>query len=313
MKKLLGIIKKPIKLNIKKIIKWIIFLLFAYFVTAFFAVYYFDEKEKTERIEKHEKYIKITSGLRNTKIFGIQLGDKADILLFQLGNIPTSYGNQDEVFDDSGLLKGTILHFLRPPNFTIPLDDFINEIGMEQAVRDCLALYEEMGKSKDEYSCLKPIQKNKDFSKYYISYHPYGDKKISSIIGKLEKDYKNSDNCVENLKPYANVIVKNIRKNNPNENIVLEDNFYPIENKGDQFPHIKFIYNKETILTIDGYCLNHLQSSFIGISDNSLSIDISKKYFKIIQKVNKNKKLMKKNDFDNNVEEKEKVINKQGL
>jgi len=293
--------------------KILIFIIIVILLFGFFFFWVVNKEIKSEKIlEKRNYDKKIALNLRNSKLFGIKLGDDALSLLFQLKSLGSTYGNLDKVMEPSGLLKGTRFDFLMGTDFSILLNDFIDETTMEQQVKDCEKLYEEIGKIKDEYSCIKPIQKNKNISKYYIKYHPYGDKKISSIVGSLDNTNKDTDLCVKDLKPYANIIAKRIKKENPDENIVKEDNFYPKEYKGNQFPQIKFKYNDNIILTINGYCYVNLKESFIGISSPLLSPTIHV-YWKIIKELKDEKELDLKNNFDEDVKNKESLIETKGL
>ena len=279
-----------------------------------------EDLEEAKKIEKIEKKRNTINNLQSSKLFGIKLGDSPISLLFQLKNLASSYGNLDKITEPSGLLKGTKFNFFTAGNFTVLLNDYIDDEGMQSQVEYCEDLYDKIGKQKNEYSCLKPIQKNKDFSKYYIKYHPYGDMKISSIFASLNKEYKNFNSCVKDLRPYVNVIVKRIKKDNPDKNIIIEDNFYPTENGKWNFPQVIFKYKGDEtyhddiwVLTIKGYCNDPIhKESFIEIEVPAF-VPNYKVWSKVMKELSDKKELDLKNDFNKNASDKEFKIEKKGL
>ena len=295
----------------RKFIGWVIFLLLIIVLIIFILKMYYSGLEQQKKIEKFENDKKIVNNLRSTKLFGIKLGDRADMLSFRLQGLAPVYGNIYKVFQDNGLLKGTRLNFLIPYNFNIILNNLVNEVSITENLKNCLELKKQIGETSEDY-CLPPIVKNKEFSEYFINYDPRGDTKISSIVAKLEGEYIDSDICVTNLRPYANVIMTNIKKNNYNKNIVIEDNFFPNKNKANQFPKIEFMYNNSAVLTIRGYCLNHLKSSFISINDEYLSLS-REHYLSIVKKIDEQEQIKKKEDFEKFIKERENMIDKKGL
>jgi len=268
-------------------IKWIIRLVVGVliFFVLFKYVEYSENKKKLKEIsEKDERQRKAIQGLYSSKLFGIQLGQRADTLIFKLKNLASSNENKDKVFEDTGLLKDT-----EPNNvwvgffYSINLSDYDNNI----------------------------LTKNDDFLDYYIGYHP-GNYEIYTVVGKLKKLYKGKEECVQNLKPYANVMLDKIRNKNSNERIVIEDKFYPSES----VPKISFSYKSEfyekniTILTIKGHC----EGSVSLLSLNAPLIRPKTLDILLIEKRIKNKKKLKnKDNFDEEIKEKEKSIDTQGL
>ena len=293
-------------------IKWIIGFIIIVIIYIVSGLLYIEIEKRNnikEISEKRERQVKITKGLYNTKLFGIKLQQETDILLFSIQNIASSYGNTDKVYQDNGLLKDTENLFYS--DYSVKLNSFINDEGMESTKQSCVDMYKKLEKENPEKLCIKPIIKNENFSDYYIKYHPYG-YRIWSIIGKLNKNHSDKDKCVEDLKPYANILMNNIKKQNTSERIVVEDKFYPTERN----PKIIFSYKSEfynnttSILIIEGVCKNN--SSYISLSAPLLRPNADE-LKRIRKQIIENKKLNEKNEFDKNVSEKEKSIDTQGL
>ena len=79
-------------------IKWIIRLVIGVliFFISFKYVEYSENKKRLKEIsEKNERQIKAIQELHSSKLFGIKLQQQADILLFSIQNIASSYGNTD--------------------------------------------------------------------------------------------------------------------------------------------------------------------------------------------------------------------------
>lgn len=307
--------------KIRKFVIGFIFIFFALGATAFFWEWLETEKKQAEYYEEQMREHQLTQGLYSSKLFGIQINQEADWLLLSLQNIGATYGNVGKVFEDTGLLKNTEKFFLTGSGYSVQLNDFINEVGIEEARQFCIDAYKSIKKYTDneikkftEEDCSRPINKNKDFSEYHIKYHPYG-YKIWSIIGKLNKNFENKKECVQNLKPYANILFKTIREKNSNKDITVEDKFYPNE----KFPKISFnimtrTFNKKkgnlTILTIEGHCLN--KASYISLNAPLLKPSYGV-FLEIEQKIRDKKKLNIKENFDEKAKDQEKSIDTQGL
>ena len=241
-------------------------------------------KIQKEKLEKNEKQSSAVESLYSSKLFGIHLRQRADILLFKLKNLASSYGNRNEVYEDTGLLKNTKKNnaWLR----------FYYSIDISEFDSDALI-------------------KNEDFSRYFIGYHPR-DYEIYTVVGRLKKLHQSKQECVQDLKPYANILKNKISKQNQNERITISDKFYPTERE----PSISFSYQSQfddknfIVIIIKGYCKN--RSSFIELTaplvkPNFIDIEV------IEEKIRENKKLMKKNNFDTSVEQQEKSIDTKGL
>lgn len=287
----------------------IIFIFLAYVATALIYEMLETKKERAELLAKQKRHNEAVQGLYSSKLFGIQIKQQADLLLFSLQDIGAIYGNIDKVFEDTKLLKNTEKFFLTGSGYSVKLNDFINDVGIEETRQRCLDLKEISNNT--EASCLRPINKNDDFSEYYIKYHPYG-YKIWSIIGKLNKNSYNKKECIQNLKPYANILFNKIREKNSNERIIVIDKFYPNE----KFPKISFDYKSEfdnrtpTILTIEGHCLDN--ASYISLNAPLLKPSYGV-FLEIEQKIRDKKKLNIKENFDKKAKEQEKSIDTQGL
>ena len=293
-------------------IKWIIRLVVGVliFFVLFKYVEYSENKKRLKEIsEKNERQIKAIQGLYSSELFGIKLQQQADILLFSIQNIASSYGNTDKVYQDNGLLKYTENLFYS--DYSVKLNSFVNDEGIESTKQSCVDMYTKLEKENPEKLCIKPIIKNENFSGYYIKYHPYG-YRIWSIIGELIKNHSSKKECVKDLKPYANILMNNIKKLNSSERIIVEDKFYPTERN----PKIIFSYKSEfdndttPTLIIEGVCKNN--SSYISLSAPLLRPNADE-LKRIRKQIIENKKLNEKNEFDKNVSEKEKSIDTQGL
>jgi|VirMetMinimDraft_7_1064189.scaffolds.fasta_scaffold18112_2 hypothetical protein len=233
-----------------------------------------------------------------SKLFGIKLGDSAIKLISGLNNWEPSDKEYENWFEPSGLLKGTRNDFLSATEFILNLNDFISGETL-----DWLVLY-----------------KNKDFEDYYIKYQPYGDYKITSIIGSLKRRYRDYDECVTALRPYATVIVERIRKENPDKHIVMEDMFFPKIDGEYNSAKILFKYKKRRsyldgkwILTLQSHCNPFSDGkSHIELKAPSLGIEL-KTYQKIMKKINQQKEIDLKKEFDENAKEAKPEIDKSGL
>ena len=302
----------------KKNNNWIIGIIT--FILLFFAFgkyiqYSENQKLNQEILEKNQRQSKTIQGLYSSKIFGIKLNDRLDVLLFQLLSIPATYGNTDKVYDEYGFIKNSEdIYF----NYTVNLNPFINDEGIENTRNDCLNMYKELEIEDAEQSCLRPIIKNDYFSEYFVKYHPFG-YKIWSINAKSNNTFENKNKCIEDLKPYANVLMSKIKNENPSERIIIEDKFYPNETK----PIIKFFYKSEIyetlvlknpILTIEGNCTKFISSYVPIISLNAPLLQPNIDELKKIRKqISEKIKLNTKEDFDRNVKEKEQTIDTQGI
>lgn len=282
----------------------IFFLLFKY-------VEYSENQKIYEEISnKNEEQSKLVSGLYSSKLFGIRLQQEADILLFSIQNLASTYGNSDKVYGDNGLLKNTENLFFY--DFSIKLNPFINDDGMESSMQSCIDMYRELERENPEKLCKKPLIKNNYFTEYFIKYHPYG-YKIWSIVGKSNDTFENKEECIQNLKPYANILMRKIRDENPSDRIVVEDKFYPSAS----IPVIRFLLKSEnnnqkiSILSIEGSCDNK-KSSLISLNAPLLQPDIYE-LKKIRKQLREKKQLHQKESFDNNVKEKEDSISKEGF
>jgi len=233
-----------------------------------------------------------------SKLFGIKLGDSAIKLISGLNNWEPSDKEYENWFEPSGLLKGTKNDFLSVAEFTLKLNDFISGETL-----DWLVLY-----------------KNKDFENYYIKYQPYGDYKITSIIGSLKTSHRDYDKCVKALRPYATVIAERIKKQNPDKHIVMEDMFFPKIDGEHNYAKILFKYKKRKsyldgkwILTLQSHCNPFSDGkSYIELKAPSLRIEL-KTYQQIMKRINEQKEIDLKKEFDENAKEAKPEIDKSGL
>ena len=164
--------------------------------------------------------------------------------------------------------------------------------------------------------------KNKDFENYYIKYQPYGDYKITSIVGSLKNRPAPSlyGECIKALRPYATVIAERIRKENPDKHIVMEDMFFPKIDGEYNNAKILFKYkNRRSYL--DGKWILSLQSHcnpftygkmHIELKAPSLGIEL-KTYQQIMKRINEQKEIDLKKEFDENAKEAKPEIDKSGL
>ena len=253
-------------------------------------------KESLKEAEK-EAELKQTQttayNLEVSKLFGIKLGDSAIRLISGLNNLEPTDEEYLNWFEPSGLLKGTNSDFLNLGEFVLKLNDFISGETL-----DWLVLYQ-----------------NKDFEDYYIKYQPYGDYKITSIIGSLKKGTINYGDCVKALRPYATVIAERIKKENPDKHIIIEDNFFPEIEGEPNSAQIVFKYKKKKsyldgtwILSLKPYCRDY--KPYIELAASRLKIKL-KTYRQIWKKINEQKELDYKKEFDDKANESK--INKSGL
>ena len=289
-------------------IKWIIRLVVGVliFFLSFKYVEYSENKKRLKEIsEKNERQRKAIQELYSSKLFGIKLQQKADILLFSMQNIASSYGNSDKVYQDNGLLKKTENLFYY--DYSVKLNSFINDEGIENTKQSCIDMYTKLERENPEKLCIKPIIKNKNFSEYYIKYHPYG-YRVWTITGKLNKNHSYKKECVVDLKPYANILMNNIKKLNLSERIIVEDKFYPHERN----PKIIFSYKSEfnnrkiQALIIEGICKNN--SSYISLNAPLLRPNADE--VKSIRKQIIDNQLI---EFNKNVEKKQNSISTKGF
>jgi len=158
------------------------------------------------------------------------------------------------------------------------------------------------------YNDYDEIIKDKNINAIYIA-------TLNNTHFDLIKNFENKKECIQNLKPYANVLFNKIRETNSNDDIIIEDKFYPNE----KFPKISFnietrTFNKKkgnlTILTIGGHCKD--KGSYISL--NAPLLKPSYEVFsEIEQKIRDKKKLNIKENFDKEAKEQEKSIDTQGL
>jgi hypothetical protein len=230
-----------------------------------------------------------------SRLFGITLGDSAIKLISGLNNWEPSDKEYNKWFEPSGLLKGTKNDFLSVGEFTLKLNDFISEETLDWLF----------------------LNKNKDFENYYIKYQPYGDYKITSIIGSLKKGSRYYDDCIKDLRPYATVIIERIKKENPDKHIIMEDMFFPEIEGEHNYAKVVFKYKKRKsfldgkwILRINSYCREY--NSYIELAAPSLRIEL-KTYQQIMKRINQQKELDFKNEFNNSAKEAKPEIDKSGL
>lgn len=298
----------------KKYNLWIfgvIFIFIVYLISAFF----YEKNEEQKRLikiqEENNRQNLVAENFYKSKLFGIQINDKADLLLFTISDIPPTYGNTDKVYEKNGMLKNTEKFFLTGSGYSVNLNPYINDIAIEKNLNSCFELFKKLEMETREKDCVKPINKNQDFEEYYIKYHPYG-YKIWSIIGKLKQSYKDNGQCIKNLKPYANVISSNISKNINDERISIVDKFYPTEKKPIIYFNYKSGINNEDLsfLTIEGHCQNN--SAFVSLNAPFLRPNPNE-FNKIENMIRENKKIIDKENFEENVKEIQKSIDTKGL
>ena len=235
-----------------------------------------------------------------SRLFGITLGDSAIKLISGLNNWEPSDKEYNKWFEPSGLLKGTRNDFLSATEFTLKLNDFIS------------------GKTLDWLF----LNKNKDFENYYIKYQPYGDYKITSIVGSLKNRPTPSlyGKCIKALRPYATVIAERIRKENPDKHIVMEDMFFP--KIGGEYNNAKILFKyKKRRSYLDGKWILSLQSHCNTFTDGKMHIELKapslgielKTYQQIMKRINEQKEIDLKKEFDENAKEAKPEIDKSGL
>ena len=291
-----------------KLVLWsilvVILLAFYWGFERFSSIKKEEARIKAEEIAEIKQSQTTFDNLESSKLFGIKLGDSAISLILQLKyygtplykNVWTS-NDYEKIMDPSGLITGTKINFLSMGEFAIRLNDFFRPNANNELF----------------------INKNEDFLDYYIKYQPYGDAKITSIIASLKTENTDHDQCVKDLKPYASVISERIKKENPNPHIIMEDNFFPeIEGKHNH-AQILFKYKKtksyldgKRALRFDGWCWSSKRNPYIELSAPRLKIEL-KTYQKIMKKINEQKELDSKKEFDENAKEAKPEIDKSGL
>ena len=144
-------------------IKWIIGFIIIVIIYIVSGLLYIEIEKRNnikEISEKRERQVKITKGLYNTKLFGIKLQQEADILLFSLQNVASTYGNIDKVYDEKGLIKNTENLFFY--DYSVKLNSFINDEGIENTRQSCVDMYKKLERENPEELCIKPIIKNEN-------------------------------------------------------------------------------------------------------------------------------------------------------
>ena len=266
------------------------------------------DKKKVDQIEAdRQSEIKanrlINKGLESSSLFGIRLGDSAVALRLSLKYGRPKSGNSwsseyvDKIIEPTGLIKGTEANRLGSFGFTLKLNDFI-----DPSIHNGVFIY-----------------LNDDFEDYYIKYQPYNTGKIYSIFANLKTEGKldTYETCVKNLRPYAVAVAERIKKENPFEEIVVEDRFYPKMNGEHNNPQIFFkniTFSKATpefILTINGRCELGNIKYFLELTAQKNGVPY-KKWEAIMDKIKDQKELDLKKEFNNDAN-KEKKIDKSGL
>ena len=260
-------------------------------------------KEKTRTVKIYDKREMAIDSLQSSRLFGIKLGGDVIELISGLNNFEPTDEEYKNWFDPSGLIKGTKKDYFNTFQYSVLLNDFISRNGK---ALDWLFLYQ-----------------NDDFSKYYVEYNPYS-KEISAVIASLKKEYTDHETCVKNLRPYVNLIVERIKKDNPDENLIIDDRFFPKLNGKENFPILWFKYKNKKNLS-DTFVL-HLKA-FCGLNNESiimleapmLQID-HKTYKRVLDDVSKNlriisekKDLKLKEKFIEDANKEKSKINKSGL
>jgi len=285
-----------------KIFLWsvlgIILLIFYWGYERFSSIKKEEARIKAEEIAEIEQSQTTFNNAVASRLFGITLGDSAITLISGLNNWEPETEEYKKWFEPSGLLKGTNNDFLSMAEFTLKLDDFIS------------------GQTLDWLF----LNKNKDFEDYYIKYQPYLDYKITSIIGGLKARHRNYDECVKGLRPYATLIAERIRRENPDKHIVMEDMFFPKIDGEHNYAKILFKYKKngsyldgKWILSLLSHCNAFTDGkSYIELKAPSLRIEL-KTYQKIMKRVNEQKELDLKKDFDEQSNKEKPKIDNSGL
>ena len=262
-----------------------------------------EERIKAEKEFEIYKESKIFERLESTSLFGIKINDSAIALLLDFKHYGTSLKKEvwtkedySKIMDETGLLKGTKINFIGPPNFTLKLNDFFDP-NIHNGVL---------------------IDLNENFEDYYIKYQPYRSGKISTIFASLKTEYIDHNKCVKDLRPYAEVILERIKFQNPDKEIIINDKFYPKINGKFNYPLITFGYKYnlnafgDIVLVIRGRCSPSLKKAFIEIEATSQSVDIDK-YRVVMKKIREQKELDFKNEFTNSAKEAKPEIDKSGL
>ena len=262
-----------------------------------------EERIKAEKEFEIYKESKIFERLESTSLFGIKINDSAIALLLDFKHYGTSLKKEvwtkedySKIMDETGLLKGTKINFIGPPNFTLKLNDFFDP-NIHNGVL---------------------IDLNENFEDYYIKYQPYRSGKISTVLASLKTEYVDHNKCVKDLRPYANTILERIKFQNPNKDIIIKDYFYPKINGKFNYPSISFGYKYnlnafgDTVLTIRGRCSPSLKKAFIEIEASAQSVDLDR-HRDIMKKIREQKELDFKNEFNNSAKEAKPEIDKSGL
>ena len=262
-----------------------------------------EERIKAEKEFEIYKESKIFERLESTSLFGIKINDSAIALLLDFKHYGTSLKKEvwtkedySKIMDETGLLKGTKINFIGPPNFTLKLNDFFDP-NIHNGVL---------------------IDLNENFEDYYIKYQPYRSGKISTIFASLKTEYIDHNKCVKDLRPYAEVILERIKFQNPDKEIIINDKFYPKINGKFNYPSISFGYKYnlnafgDIVLVIRGRCSSNLKKAFIEIEATAQSVDLDK-YRAIMKKIREQKELDFKNEFNNSAKEAKPEIDKSGL
>jgi hypothetical protein len=271
--------------------------------------------ERWASIQKKEDQIKadrqseikanrlINKGLESSSLFGIRLGDSAVALRLSLKYGRPKSGNSwsseyvDKIIEPTGLIKGTIVNRAGAFGFTLKLNDLIDP-SIHNGVF---------------------INLNDDFEDYHIIYQPYGTGKIYGIFASLKTEGGRDtyETCIKRLRPYAVAVAERIKKENPFEEIVVEDRFYPRIDGEYNRPQIFFkniTFSKATpefILIINGWCeiKNNKPTLELIAQRNGVPF---KKYSAIMKKIRDQKELDLKKEFNDDAN-KEKKIDKSGL
>lgn len=291
-----------------KLVLWsvlaIILLVFFWGIDRWASILKKEDQIKAKK-EAELKQTQITfDNLESSKLFGIKLGDSAISLILQLKYHGTPLYKEvwtsedyEKIMDPSGLLTGTKINFLSMGEFAIRLNDFFRLTASDELF----------------------INKNDDFLDYYIKYQPYGDAKITSIIASLKTANTDHDQCIKDLRPYASVITERIKKENPDQHIIIEDKFFPKIEGQHNHAQILFKYKKaksyldgKRALRLDGWCWGSKRHPFIELSAPGLRIEL-KTYQQILKKIKDQKELDLKNEFNENANEDKTKIDKSGL
>ncbi|MDB9819678.1 hypothetical protein OAC07_03860 [Candidatus Pelagibacter sp.] len=262
-----------------------------------------EDQIEADRQSKIKASRLINKSLESSSLFGIRLGDSAIALRLSLEYGKPKSGNSwgsehiDKIIEPTGLIKGTDINRLGSPGFTLRLNDFI-----DPSIHNDVLIY-----------------LNDDFEDYYIKYQPYNTGKIYSIFANLKTEGKldTYETCIKRLRPYAVAVAERIKKENPFEEIVVEDRFYPRIDGEYNRPQIFFkniTFSKATpefILIINGWCElgNNKPTLELIAQKNGVPY---KKWEAIMKKIRDQKELDLKKEFNDDAN-KEKKIDKSGL